>query len=165
MSLQMRALRVHLVAPVEVAPMDTSLADARRRHSHAVRPVRQDRGRERAAGGAVRRRRRHRPIWCRGRHCVGACERVDARSPRLWNAEGRGECRRHGRRVVVLMTELKLSETQNNILNILFMAPRMVYCSIILITLELNVEDEYNVSIRQLRTLFTYRCQVCCLRF
>ena len=33
------------------------------------------------------------------------------------------------------------------------------------LTLELNVEYEYEVSIRQLRTLFTYWCHVCCLRF
>ena len=31
--------------------------------------------------------------------------------------------------------------------------------------MELKVEDEYDVSIRQLRTLFTYWCHVCCLRF
>ena len=31
--------------------------------------------------------------------------------------------------------------------------------------MELNVEDEYDVSIRQLRTVFTYWCHVCCLRF
>ena len=42
------------------------------------------------------------------------------------------------------------------IVNILLMASTMVYCSIISFTLELNVEDEYDVSIRQLRTLFTY---------
>ena len=40
-----------------------------------------------------------------------------------------------------------------------------VYCSIIYLTLELNVEDEYDVSIRQLRSLFTYWCHVCCLFF
>ena len=45
------------------------------------------------------------------------------------------------------------------------------YCSwfqkwfIVVLTLELNVEDEYDVSIRQLRALFTYWCHVCCLRF
>ena len=27
------------------------------------------------------------------------------------------------------------------------------------------VEDEYDVSTRQLRALFTYWCHVCCLRF
>ena len=48
---------------------------------------------------------------------------------------------------------------------ILFMAPRMVYCNIIKLTLEFNVEDEYDVSIRQLWTLFTYWCHVCCLIF
>ena len=40
-----------------------------------------------------------------------------------------------------------------------------VYCSIISLTLELNVEDEYDVSIHQLWTLFMYWCHVCCLRF
>ena len=33
------------------------------------------------------------------------------------------------------------------------------------LTLELNVEDVYDVSIRHLRTLFMYWCHVCCLRF
>ena len=51
-----------------------------------------------------------------------------------------------------------LQEILQFIVNILFMAQRIIYCSIILLTLELNVEDEYNVSIRQLRTLFTYWC-------
>ena len=32
-------------------------------------------------------------------------------------------------------------------------------------TLELKVEDDSDVSIRQLRTLFTYWCHMCCLRF
>ena len=31
--------------------------------------------------------------------------------------------------------------------------------------MELNVEDVYDVSTRHLRTLFTYWCHVCCLRF
>jgi len=31
--------------------------------------------------------------------------------------------------------------------------------------LELFNVEEYDVSIRQLRTLFTYWCHVCCLRF
>ena len=34
-----------------------------------------------------------------------------------------------------------------------------------LLTLERNVEDEYDISVRQLRTLFTYWCHVCCLRY
>ena len=33
------------------------------------------------------------------------------------------------------------------------------------LTLELYVEYEYDISIRQLRTLFTYWCHICCLRF
>ena len=44
------------------------------------------------------------------------------------------------------------------------MAPRLVYCMIEL-PLEHKFVDEYDISIRQLRTLFTYWCHVYWLRF
>ena len=45
------------------------------------------------------------------------------------------------------------------------MAPRMVYCSMICLLWSFFCRSEYDVSVRQLRTLFTYWCHVCCLRF
>ena len=49
--------------------------------------------------------------------------------------------------------------------NVLFVAPRMVYCSIINLLWSLIVIDEYDVLILHLRAFFTYWCHVCCLRF
>ena len=43
--------------------------------------------------------------------------------------------------------------------NILFMAPRMVYCSIIYLLWSVICRSEYDVSVRQLRTLWHWRTQ------
>ena len=51
------------------------------------------------------------------------------------------------------------------IVNILFMAPRMVYLSMIYLLWSIICRNEYNVSTRHLRALITYWCHVCCLRF
>ena len=45
------------------------------------------------------------------------------------------------------------------------MAPIMVYFSMIYLLWRFICRSEYDVSTRHLRTLFTYWCHVCCLRF
>ena len=57
------------------------------------------------------------------------------------------------------------SNIWNVIVNILFIAPRMVYLSMIYLLWSIICRSECDVLTRRLRALITYWCHVCCLRF